>query len=74
MNDSATNHCTDYRDVILICLMTSAFISITLDDVTSFSGVKNVRNMCKCLSYSQNSWGIFCVMAEDSFCFQDVVL
>ena len=37
---SATNHCTDKHDVILNCLMTSAFIFITLDCVTSFSRVK----------------------------------
>ena len=36
VNYSATNHCTDERDVILIYLVTPVFISITLDGVTSF--------------------------------------
>ena len=37
MKYSATNHFTDWREVILICLVTSVFIFITLDGVTSFS-------------------------------------
>ena len=33
--------------------MTSAFVSLTLDYVTSFACIKIVRNTCKCLRYSQ---------------------
>ena len=40
MNYSATNHCTDKRDVILICLVTSVFIFKMLDGAMSFSRIK----------------------------------
>ena len=47
-----------YLDVILMCLVTSSFISTTLDGVT-FSRVKNSRNTCKCLYHTQTSWRDF---------------
>ena len=40
-------------------LVTSIFISMTLDGVTSFSRIENVRNTCKRLYYSQNCWRDF---------------
>ena len=47
-------------------LMTPAFISIMLESVTPFSSVKNSRNRCKCLYYSQSLSRIsFHVMAEN---------
>ena len=39
-------------------LVTSIFISTTLDGVKSFSRIKNIRNTCKRLYYSQNCWRI----------------
>ena len=65
VNYSATNHCTDKRDVFLICLVMSVFISMTLDSITSFSRIKNLRTTCKCLCYCQIFGGIsFHVMVE----------
>ena len=40
-------------------LLTSIFVSTTLDCVTSFSHVNSVRNACKRQRYSQNCWRDF---------------
>ena len=63
---SATNHCIYYYDVIFRWLMTSNFISMTLDGVTSFPRIKDLRNACKRICNSQ-SFGknAFIVMAEN---------
>ena len=51
---------------LVICLVTSVFISITLDGVTSFSCIKSLGDTCKYLYYSQVYGGIsFRVMAEN---------
>ena len=56
VNYSATNHCTYLLGVILICLMTSNFISTTLAVVTLFSRIKNLENTCKRFYNSQSFW------------------
>ena len=45
--------------------MMSVFISITFDGITSFSRIKNSRNTCKRLYYSQSSWWDFYVITEN---------
>ena len=58
---SATIHWAEMREAILRRFMTPSFpstMSLTLDGVTSFSCVINIRNMCKRLSYSQTVGGI----------------
>ena len=61
MNFSATN-----RDVILICLVTSVFISTTLDGLTSFSRIKNLRKTCDASITVKDLGGISIhVMAEN---------
>ena len=52
--DVFPDNCTDYSD-ISFCRVTSDFISMMLDGVTLFSGIKNLQNTCKCTYYSQ-SW------------------
>ena len=56
--ETATNHYTDLHVVTLICLMSSVFIFITLDGVTSFlfSRMKTLRNTCERLYHIQSSW------------------
>ena len=55
-----------WRDIILICLMMSNFISMTLEGVKSFSRIKILQNKYKRLCYSQTFGGIsFHVMAEN---------
>ena len=41
VNYSATNHCTEWRDITLICLVMSVLISMTLDGVM-FSRIENL--------------------------------
>ena len=61
MNFSATN-----RDVILICLVTSIFISTTLYGLTSFSRIKNLRKTCDASITFKDLGGISVhVMAEN---------
>ena len=61
MNFSATN-----RDVILICLVTSVFIFTTLDGLTSFSRIKNLRKTCDASITVKDLGGISIhVMAEN---------
>ena len=61
MNFSATN-----RDVILICLVTSIFISTTLDGLTSFFRIKNLRKTCDTSITVKDLGGISVhVMAEN---------
>ena len=63
---STTNHCTDKRDVILICLVISVFISRMLDSVTFFSSIKrNLQNTSKRLYYKVLGKISFHVMAEN---------
>ena len=56
-----THHCTDQRDINLICLVTSLFTFMTLHGVMSSSRIKNLRNTFtnKRLYYSQSSWRDF---------------
>ena len=42
-NYSATNHCMDKHEVILICLVTLAFISIIVNGAMSFSSHQKLR-------------------------------
>ena len=50
-------HCSNLlrdKSVILICLVTSVFISMMSDGVTSFSRIKTLRNICKRLELLQS--------------------
>ena len=64
---SATNHWVKARDAIwhrsdaILTLLTSVFVSTTLDVVTSLFRVNNVRNACKQQRYSQNYWRGFLI-------------
>ena len=55
---SATIHCVTLSGVVLWCHFPIYHVSLTLDDVTSFLCVINVRNKCKLLRYSQTFGGI----------------
>ena len=63
---TAVNYSAYYRDVMYICLMTSNFIFMKLNGVTSFSRIGNLRIICERLYYSQSFGEIsFHVMAEN---------
>ena len=64
------NSLGEMRDAILAkyfdVILPIDHVSLTLDGVTSFLRIINVRNTCKCLCYSQTFVGIFQCNGENT--------